>query len=167
MPTNEKASEVTTSIIILKDEIDPKELSLAILIFERPLVGAVNHIRSLYITDHLDGVPVNRLLVTQEGIKHSLIRQEDGIIFSLLERAQYCFNVDTYDPNAFFMDGLHGLVDFMVKETEKLHARVRIYKSPDEHPFFPNDLPNPMLPPLQYPQVLHPIADAININNKI
>ncbi|CAL5369850.1 unnamed protein product [Camellia sinensis] len=105
---------------------------------------------------------------TLDGIRHSLIRQEDSIIFSLLERAQYCFNVDTYDPNAFFMDGFHGsLVDFMVKETEKLHARVGRYKSPDEHPFFPDDLPDTMLPPLQYPQVLHPIADAININNKI
>ncbi|GMP28781.1 hypothetical protein CsSME_00004184 [Camellia sinensis var. sinensis] len=105
---------------------------------------------------------------TLDGIRHSLIRQEDSIIFSLLERAQYCFNVDTYDPNAFFMDGFHGsLVDFMVKETEKLHARVGRYKSPDEHPFFPDDLPDTMLPPLQYPQVLHPIAEAININNKI
>ncbi|CAL5417078.1 unnamed protein product [Camellia sinensis] len=65
------------------------------------------------------------------------------------------------------MDGFHGSVDFMVKETEKLHARVGRYKSPDEHPFFLDDLPDPMLPPLQYPQVLHPIADAININNKI
>lgn len=27
------------------------------------------------------------------------------------------------------------------------------YRSPDEHPFFPDDLPEPMLPPLQYPQV--------------
>ncbi|XP_028105249.1 chorismate mutase 1, chloroplastic-like [Camellia sinensis] len=62
--------------------------------------------------------------ITLEGIRNSLIRQEDSIIFSLLERAQYCFNVDTYDPNAFFMDGFHGSVDFMVKETEKLHARV-------------------------------------------
>ncbi|KAF5959708.1 hypothetical protein HYC85_000917 [Camellia sinensis] len=100
-------------------------------------------------------------------LTHSLIRQEDNIIFSLLERAQYCFNVDTYDPNAFFMDVFHGSVDFMVKETKKLHARVGRYKSPNEHPFFLDDLPDPMLPPLQYPQVLHPIADAININNKI
>ncbi|KAF5939431.1 hypothetical protein HYC85_023690 [Camellia sinensis] len=101
--------------------------------------------------------------------KGALVRYvDDSIIFSLLERAQYCFNVDTYDPNAFFMDGFHGSVDFMVKETEKLHARV-CYASflPDEHPFFLDDLPDPMLPPLQYPQVLHPIADAININNKI
>ncbi|PSS33667.1 Chorismate mutase [Actinidia chinensis var. chinensis] len=105
---------------------------------------------------------------TLEGIRHSLIRQEDTIIFSLLERAQFCFNADTYNPKSFVMDGFHGsLVDFMVKETEKLHARVGRYKSPDEHPFFPNDLPDPILPPLQYPQVLHPVADSININNEV
>jgi len=105
---------------------------------------------------------------TLEGIRHSLIRQEDSIIYALLERAQYCFNAETYDPNAFFMDGSQGsLVDFMLKETEKLHARMGRYRSPDEHPFFPDDLPEPMLPPLQYPQVLHPIADAININKEV
>ncbi|XP_030952250.1 chorismate mutase 1, chloroplastic isoform X2 [Quercus lobata] len=75
---------------------------------------------------------------------------------------------DTYDPNAFSMDGFHGsLVEYMVKETEKLHAQVGRYKSPDEHPFFPDDLPDPLLPPLQYPQVLHPFADSININKKV
>ncbi|GAB4825019.1 Chorismate mutase 1-like protein [Ancistrocladus abbreviatus] len=55
----------------------------------------------------------------------------------------------------------------MLKETEKLHAQVGRYKSPDEHPFFPDDLPHPLLPPLHYPQVLHPVADSINVNKKI
>ncbi|OMP00977.1 Chorismate mutase, AroQ class, eukaryotic type [Corchorus olitorius] len=106
--------------------------------------------------------------LTLEAVRHSLIRQEDSIIFGLLERAQYCYNADTYDPDAFAMDGFHGsLVEYMVRETEKLHSKVGRYKSPDEHPFFPDDLPDPMLPPLQYPQVLHPIADSININNQI
>ncbi|CAK9162960.1 unnamed protein product [Ilex paraguariensis] len=105
---------------------------------------------------------------TLDGIRNSLIRQEDSIIFSLVERAQYSYNAETYDPNAFLMDGFQGsLIEFMVKETEKLHALVGRYKSPDEHPFFPDDLPEPMLPPLQYPQVLHPAADTININAKI
>ncbi|KAJ9147572.1 hypothetical protein P3X46_029718 [Hevea brasiliensis] len=105
--------------------------------------------------------------LTLENIRRSLIRQEDSIIYSLLERSQYCYNADTYDPNAFAMDGFHGsLVDFILKETEKLHAQVGRYKSPDEHPFFP-DLPEPLLPPLQYPQVLHPIADSINVNKKV
>ncbi|XP_010258849.1 PREDICTED: chorismate mutase 1, chloroplastic-like isoform X2 [Nelumbo nucifera] len=106
--------------------------------------------------------------LTLDSIRHSLIRQEDSIIFSLLERAQYCYNADTYNHNVFFMDGFQGsLVEFMVRETEKLHAQVGRYKSPDEHPFFPADLPEPKLPPLHYPQVLHPIADSININKKI
>ncbi|KAK9277591.1 hypothetical protein L1049_007136 [Liquidambar formosana] len=106
--------------------------------------------------------------LTLYGIRHSLIRQEDSIIFGLLERAQYCYNADTYDHNAFSMDGFHGsLVEFMVRETEKLHSQVGRYQSPDEHPFFPAHLPDPMLPPLQYPQVLHPCADSININNKV
>lgn len=106
--------------------------------------------------------------LTLDGIRHSLIRQEDSIIFGLLERAQYCYNGHTYDHNVFSMNGFHGsLVEFMVRETEKLHAQFGRYKSPDEHPFFPDDLPEPMLPPMQYPQVLHQIADSININKKI
>ncbi|XP_059643556.1 chorismate mutase 1, chloroplastic-like isoform X1 [Cornus florida] len=106
---------------------------------------------------------------TLESIRQSLIRQEDSIIFSLLERAQYCLNVEAYDPNAFFMEGFNdSLVEFMVKETEKLHAQVGRFKSPDEHPFFPDDLPDTKLPPLKYPPVLHPIAaDSINFNNTI
>ncbi|RYQ85968.1 hypothetical protein Ahy_B10g105611 isoform E [Arachis hypogaea] len=92
--------------------------------------------------------------LTLDHIRHSLIRQEDSIIFGLLERAQYCYNEDTYDPDAFSMDGFHG-------------SLVGRYKSPDEHPFFPDGLPEPLLPPLQYPKVLHPIADSININDQV
>ncbi|KAK7316319.1 hypothetical protein VNO77_35269 [Canavalia gladiata] len=121
----------------------------------------------------IGSVPIKKRIdesenLTLDHIRHSLIRQEDSIIFSLLERAQYCYNEDTYDPDAFSMDGFHGsLVEYMVRETEMLHAKVGRYKSPDEHPFFPDGLPEPMLPPLQYPQVLHPIADSININEKV
>lgn len=63
--------------------------------------------------------------MTLDSIRHSLIRQEDDIIFSLLERAQYCYNADTYDLEAFSMEGFRGsLVEFMLRETEKLHAQV-------------------------------------------
>ncbi|KAF9683968.1 hypothetical protein SADUNF_Sadunf04G0069100 [Salix dunnii] len=106
--------------------------------------------------------------LTLDNIRSSLILQEDSIIFSLLERSQYCYNADTYDPDAFAMEGFHGsLIEFILKETEKLHAQVGRYKSPDEHPFFPDDLPEPILPPMQYPKVLHPIADSININKTV
>lgn len=64
-------------------------------------------------------------ILTLKSIRHSLKRQEDSIIFSLLERAKYCYNADTYDCDAFSMDGFSGsLVEFMVRETEKLHAQV-------------------------------------------
>ncbi|WZZ68461.1 hypothetical protein YC2023_079831 [Brassica napus] len=106
--------------------------------------------------------------LTLDSIRHTLIRQEDSIIFNLLERAQYRYNPDTYDEDAFAMEGFQGsLVEFMVRETEQLHAKVDRYKSPDEHPFFPQCLPEPILPPIQYPQVLHHCADSININKKV
>ncbi|CAL9093638.1 unnamed protein product [Musa textilis] len=107
-------------------------------------------------------------ILTLESIRHSLIGQEDTIIFNLLERAQYCYNAGTCHQNALCMDGFHGsLVEFMAKETEKVHAQVGRYEGPDEHPFFPDSLPEPMLPPMEYPKVLHPVADSINVNKKI
>ncbi|WCJ25652.1 chorismate mutase 1 [Euphorbia peplus] len=106
--------------------------------------------------------------LTLENIRSSLIRQEDSIIYGLLERSQYCYNAKTYDPDAFPLDGFHGsLVEYMLRETERLHATIGRYESPDEHPFFPDGLPEPVLPPMQYPKVLHPIAESININKKV
>ena len=62
---------------------------------------------------------------TLDGIRNSLIRQEDSIIFGLVERAQFCFNGETYDPNAFSVEGFSGsLIEYMLKKTEKLHATV-------------------------------------------
>ncbi|XP_039042748.1 chorismate mutase 1, chloroplastic-like [Hibiscus syriacus] len=106
--------------------------------------------------------------LTLDAVRYSLIRQEDSIIFSLLERAQYCQNKSTYDPDSFSIEGFHGsLIQYMLRETEKLHAQVGRYNSPDEHPFFREELPAPLLPPLTYKQVLHPIADKINMNPKV
>jgi len=103
-----------------------------------------------------------------DNIRNSLIRQEDSIIFNLLERAQYCYNAPTYDANAFTLPGFSGsLIEFMLRETEILHAKVGRYKNPDEHPFFPDALPDPLFPPLQYPPVLYPAAQSININKLI
>ncbi|KAI3748006.1 hypothetical protein L6452_10810 [Arctium lappa] len=141
--------------------------------FQAPISGvSKNSNQSIQVTASLGLKSSTRIdeseMYTLDGIRSSLIRQEDSIIFSLVERAQYCYNEDTYDPKAFFMDGFQGsLVEFMVQETEKIHAKVGRYKNPDENPFFPTNLPEPMLPPLHYPQVLHPSADLININSKI
>lgn len=61
-------------------------------------------------------------ILTIENIRSTLKRQEDSIIYSLLERAQYRRNLATYDPNAFPIDG--SLVQYILRETEKLHAQV-------------------------------------------
>eukprot|EP00897_Mesotaenium_endlicherianum_P006753 jgi/Mesen1/6105/ME000310S05195 len=100
-----------------------------------------------------------------DNIRDSLIRQEDSIIFNLIERAQFRMNSAAYDPQIISVPGFNGsLLEYILKETEKLHAQVRRFTSPVEHPFFPQDLPPLILPALEYPRVLHPAADDININ---
>ncbi|MEA1926784.1 MAG: chorismate mutase [Candidatus Auribacterota bacterium] len=97
------------------------------------------------------------------NIRNVLARLEETIIFGLIERAQFQRNDIIYRPEAFgsVLDG-ESLVGFHLREIEKVHARIRRYTSPDEHPFFHN-LPEPILPPLFYSEdPLRP--NLININ---
>lgn len=105
-----------------------------------------------------------QLLLT--NVRSSLIRQEETIIFALIERAQFLSNMVIYEPG-YFGEVLEGesLVGFILLESERCHAKVRRYTSPDEHPFYMN-LPEPILPPLHYrDNPLH--ENTININAEI
>ncbi|KAL2642153.1 hypothetical protein R1flu_009740 [Riccia fluitans] len=127
-------------------------------------VATAASIRSLGVVEEKE----EKEELTLDDIRESLIRQEDSIIYNLLERAQYCTNPPVYVPGFFPMEGVTGsLVDYLLKETERLHAGVRRYTSPDEHAFFPEDLPEPILPTMAYPKVLHRAADLININSDV
>ena len=53
----------------------------------------------------------------------------------------------------------------MLREQEHLHARIRRYQSPDEYAFFPKDLPEPILQPLEYPKILH--DNDVDVNAEI
>lgn len=53
----------------------------------------------------------------------------------------------------------------MLREQEILQSKVRRYQSPDEYPFFPDALEEPILQPLQYPKILH--ANDVNLNTQI
>ncbi len=53
-------------------------------------------------------------------------------------------------------------LELLLCETEKAHARIRRYSSPEEYPFFPEFLPSPILPELDYPQLL--AYNSINEN---
>ncbi|KAI9876097.1 MAG: chorismate mutase aro7 [Pleopsidium flavum] len=53
----------------------------------------------------------------------------------------------------------------MLREQEILQSRVRRYQSPDEYPFFPDALQEPILQPVEYPKILHP--NDVNLNERI
>lgn len=103
--------------------------------------------------------------LTLANLRNVLIRLEETIIFGLIERAQVCLNAVVYEPGGIPVPGFDGcFADYMLWETEVLHARLRRYTSPDEVPFF-EGLPDPILPPMQFPQVILP--NTININDQI
>lgn len=160
------------------------------------------------------------------NIRDALIRQEDTIIFSLIERAQFAFNQPVYEQGEIwllqgckqellfflflnftsqlhqcldtsdiwadaqvesraprhraapgdavplgghrsgdgFADGVpvpgfthcgrrYSPLEYLLRETEQLHGKIRRYTSPDEQAFFPDDLPPLVLPPITYPSV--------------
>ncbi|KAF6239459.1 chorismate mutase [Scenedesmus sp. NREL 46B-D3] len=96
--------------------------------------------------------------LTLPNIRSSLIRQEDSIIFTLIERAQFAQNPLVYQPGgvevpAYGKDGKQfSLMEYILRETEQLHGK---------------ELPAMVLPPLEYPSILAPGAAAININSQI
>ncbi|XP_010265597.1 PREDICTED: chorismate mutase 2 [Nelumbo nucifera] len=115
-----------------------------------------------------NGAPDNANGLILESVRESLIRQEDTIVFNLIERAKFPLNSPVYDEPCAQIPGCCGsLLEFIVKETESLQAKVGRYESPEENPFFPDALPPPVVTPYNYPQVLHPAAASININKTI
>lgn len=71
--------------------------------------------------------------MTLDAVRDALIRQEDTIIFHLIERAKFPVNSPTYDESRASILGFCGsLVQFIVKETEAAQAKVNLIF------FFPN-----------------------------
>jgi len=101
-----------------------------------------------------------------ENIRGVLNRLEETILFALIERAQFRVNSVIYKPGALGEAlGGESLSGYLLHETEKLHARMRRYTSPDEHPFY-DDLPAPILPGLRYDE--NPLRpNNVNINSEI
>ncbi|GMJ15834.1 chorismate mutase 2 [Hibiscus trionum] len=106
--------------------------------------------------------------LTLQMVRDSLIRQEDSIVFSLIERARFPLNSPMYHPSYGSLPGLSAsLLQFFVKQTEAVQATAGRYENPEEHPFFPDNLPPSLVPHFKYPEVLHPAAMSININKVI
>ncbi|KAI3971517.1 hypothetical protein MKW92_003089 [Papaver armeniacum] len=110
------------------------------------------------------------LMIDLERVRKSLIRQEDSIVFCLIERAKFPSNSSLYKSSSSSqIPGFDGsLIQYIVKETEILHSKIGRYESPEEHPFFPDGLPLPLIPcPSKSPEFLHGAASSININSTI
>jgi chorismate mutase len=100
-----------------------------------------------------------------ENIRSVLIRQEETLIFALVERAQFKINTIIYRPGGIPIPRFDGsFVEYLLHGTEALHATVRRYTSPDEHAFCKN-LPAPILPLLSAPWPI--AATTVNINDRI
>jgi chorismate mutase len=113
---------------------------------------------------HLGRDHMNPLLQL-DNIRSVLIRQEETIIFALVERAQFRVNAPVYQPGGIAIPDFDGsFVEYLLHGTEVLHAKVRRFQSPDEHPFSA-DLPGPLLQAIDHGSPLVP--NTININARI
>lgn len=100
-----------------------------------------------------------------DNIRSNLIRQEETIIFSLIERSQFGKNKLIYKKNGIpIPDYNNSFMFYLLEGTEKLHALVRRYTAPDELPFTKN-LPEPLLTPMVYKWPIR--INNINLNDKI
>lgn len=111
-------------------------------------------------------------VMSLDSIRSSLIRQEETIIFALIERAQYRHNPMVYEKGAMGSLGVPpgskipsegddneneilSFLEYMLTGTEALHYAVRRYSSPEEHAFFPERLPSAkVLEELEFPEDL-------------
>jgi chorismate mutase len=101
-----------------------------------------------------------------ENVRQALMRTEETIIFDLIERARFRLNDKVYARGAFGPAvGDDSIVGYLLRETECLHARLRRYTSPDEHPFYAG-LPVPILPTLRFDE--NPLRpNTVNLNADI
>lgn len=93
-------------------------------------------------------------------------RLEDTIVFHLIERVQFPHIKTIYIPGGVEIP--HSdlcLMDWFLAEQERIHSRMRRYQAPDEHPFFPGVVENPILQPISYPKILH--ENNVNVNAQI
>lgn len=94
-----------------------------------------------------------------DNIRQTLIRQEDTIIFLLIERAQFARNAAVYEADAVPVPDFDAagerfsLLEYLLRETEQIHGKIRRYTSPDEQAFYPDRVPQLVLPAIQYEQV--------------
>lgn len=103
-----------------------------------------------------------------QNIRDALVRMEDTIIFNFIERSQFYTTPSVYEVNKIKIPNFDGsFLDWALVNMEKIHSQIRRYESPDEVPFFPKEILEPLLPSINYPKILASYADEVNDNDLI
>jgi chorismate mutase len=130
--------------------------------------------------------------VQLNDIRGDLIRQEETIIFALIERSQFARNAVVYkhgESEVLHRRGVDRMIkdgrargasvdakldarwsqlsfmEYFLVETESMHAKLGRYNSPDENAFFSSLLPRSVVGGEAKPSALKP--NLININNEV
>ncbi|OIW14379.1 hypothetical protein TanjilG_15733 [Lupinus angustifolius] len=105
---------------------------------------------------------------TLDSVRDVLVREEDIIIFGLIERAKFPLNFNAYNKNYFNIPSFAlTLLHFVAIDTEALQAKGGRYGNPEENPFFPEKLPPSFVTPYPFTKFLHAGGASININKSI
>lgn len=106
-----------------------------------------------------------------QNIRDELIKMEDSIIFKFIERSHFptCNGVYQIDhPNITLGQDFNGsFLDWALMQLEITHSQLRRFESPDQTPFFPNNLKKSILPSINYPKLLSNYSNEVNYNDKI
>ncbi|CAO2172953.1 unnamed protein product [Urochloa humidicola] len=110
-----------------------------------------------------------------DTVREFLTREEDTIVFSLIERARYPLNRPAYDP-IHLGDGAgdgpgHRLnasfAELFIREAEAVQSKAGRYQSLQEIPFFAYRVPFSLAPPYNFTRDSYPGAAFVNVNDAI
>lgn len=105
-----------------------------------------------------------------DTVRDFLTREEDTIIFSLIERARYPLNRPAYDP-VHFGAGAGRLnasfAELFIRDSEAVQSKAGRYQSLQEIPFFAYRVPFSLAPPYNFTSELYPAAAFVNVNDAI
>ncbi|CCE65731.1 hypothetical protein TPHA_0M01560 [Tetrapisispora phaffii CBS 4417] len=105
-----------------------------------------------------------------QNIRDELVKMENSIIFKFIERSNFPTCPSIYDPkhsNLSIPNFEGSFLDWAILQLEIAHSQLRRFESPDETPFFPDKILKPILPSIEYPQILAKYSSEVNYNNKI
>ncbi|KAG0470470.1 hypothetical protein HPP92_017170 [Vanilla planifolia] len=108
--------------------------------------------------------------ITLDSLRDSLEKQEDFIVFSLIERARYPLDSPAYGHSSCPGRQSCSFAELFVRTTEEIEAKFGRYQNPEEVPFFSNYLPSSppgLIPSFKFPQVLYPKAASVNVSRTI